>query len=485
MYNMIKVKKFDNTLNDYESKDLSFLLFQNIDMTKDKYPKSFYRADFRRSKLDNCYFSKNAFGRADFVDVCIENTIFEEVNWGSCLFKNSYIINSTYKNNSYRGVSLQFNTFKDCVFENERFIFNAYKCNFIGCVFKNCTFEKSSLEDIVFEKCSFDDVNIAECHSENFKFDSCKINDLKLGITYWCTYLYKYTKIESCTFMYKGKIINVVDLKYFSKYMDMLLQQDRLYEFLNCIIINNKLYKNVVSAFRYVLHRLEELPTYIRNKNLIDILDMLKFYYNYETIGYEEYSDILGLLDNLTWENYTFEESNAFLSKIYEINRMFDNFNFSLKYLSTINLNSICEMVIRLSYDKEKDAIEYLDTLFNRINLCINKKYNPPLYKKINVEKGSIVLTISSFLLLGVLLSYTYKKASHNNETIKFERVLNESLQKKLIDDNITTAEIKKICAIAKENNLLDTTLNEESIKSISTELTTGEIISIILKKLS
>ena len=482
---MIKVKKFDNALNDYESKDLSFLLFQNIDMTKDKYPKSFYRADFRRSKMDNCYFLKNAFGRADFVDVCIENTIFEEVNWGSCLFKNSYIINSTYKNNSYRGVSLQFNTFKDCVFESEKFIFNAYKCNFIGCVFKNCTFEKSSLEDIIFEKCSFDDVNIAECHSENFKFDSCKINKLKLGITYWCTYLYKYTKIESCAFMYKGKIINVVDVKYFSKYMDMLLQQDRLYEFLNCIIINNKLYKNVVSAFRYVLHRLEDLPPYIRNKNLIDILDMLKFYYNYETIGYEEYSDILGLLNNLAWDNYTFEESNTFLSKIYEINRMFDNFNFSLKYLSTINLDSTCEMVIRLSYDKEKDAIEYLDTLFNRINMCINKKYNPPLYKKINVEKGSIVLTISSFLLLGVLLSYTYKKASHNNETVKFERVLNESLQKKLTDNNITTAEIKKICAIAKENNLLDTTLNEESIKSISTELTTGEIISIILKKLS
>lgn len=166
---------------------------------------------------------------------------------------------------------------------------------------------------------------------------------------------------------------------------------------------------------------------------------------------------------------------------------MFDNLNFSLKYLYTINLDSTCEMVIRLNCTNEKDAIKYVDNLFEKLNLCLTPKYNPPLYKKIKVGKGSIILTVSSFLILGVLLSYVYKKVSHNSESVKFERVLSESLQKKLTADNVTTTEIKKICAIAKENNLLDTTptLDEESIKNISKELTSGEIISIILKMLS
>ena len=156
-------------------------------------PKSFFRADFRRSRIQNCQFYHNIFGRADFVDVFIENTSFCDVNWGSCLFKNSKITDSTYTNNFYKGVSMQFNTFVDCKFVNEKFIFNVYKCKFIKCKFYNCTFEKSSLEDIYFEKCYFHNVNIAECHAENLKFNACQINMLKLGVTYWSTYLFKYS----------------------------------------------------------------------------------------------------------------------------------------------------------------------------------------------------------------------------------------------------------------------------------------------------
>ena len=206
MDNMITTVQFDNSLENYESADLSFRVFRDIDFSLDQKPKSFYRADFRRSKITNCKFFENIFGRADFVDVYIENSNFKNVNWGSCLFKNSYIVSTFYHNNSYRGVSLQFNTFKQCIFKNEKFLFNAYKTKFIHCIFESCTFEKSSLEDLVFENCEFNDVNIAECHAEKLKFNSCSINKLKLGVTYWSTYLYRNTKIEDCLFMYKGNI---------------------------------------------------------------------------------------------------------------------------------------------------------------------------------------------------------------------------------------------------------------------------------------
>ncbi len=485
MYDMMKVQKFHNNLDTYESKDLSFLFFADIDFSNDVSAKSFYRADFRRSKISNCNFYKNAFGRADFVDVYIQNSSFDNVNWGACLFKNSNIISSIFKNNSYKGISLQFNTFKDCTFKEEHFVFNAYKCKFIKCTFEKCTFEKSSLEDITFECCIFNDVNIAECHSENLKFDSCKVNSLKLGITYWSTYLFKYTKIDECTFMYKGEIIDVSSIEYFGRYMDVLLQQDRLYEFLNCIIINNKNSKNVVPAFCYVWHRIEKLPRFIRNKNIIDILEMLQFYHGYMAIGYEEYNSILVILNNQDWNDYSFEDANVYMSKVYQLNRTFDNCIFPVSYLSTIDLNSTCEIVIRLNFDKEADAIKYIDDIFGQLNLILKSVYAEPLYTTIKTNKGSIVLTISSFLLLGILLSYTYKKIAHNNEVVRFERSLSENLKKRLSEDNISISEVKKICSVAKENNLTDSSLDIESIKNFSKEITTGEIISIILKVIS
>ena len=67
---------------------------------------------------------------------------------------------------------------------------------------------------------------------------------------------------------------------------------------------------------------------------------------------------------------------------------------------------------------------------------------------------------------------------------MKFDRTLNESLQKKLVNPELSINEIGQICSVAKKYNLLDSHLDEESIKNLSQELTSGEILSIVLKQI-
>lgn len=481
MYIMGNIKLFDNSLESYESKNLSFMRFYKLDFSKDPIPKSFYRSDFRRSQIVECHFHKNSFGRADFVDVNVQNTIFENVNWGSCLFKNSYIQNTIYTNNNYRGVSLQFNKFSNCNFINEKFIFNAYKCLFSNCSFKNCTFEKSSLEDITFENCSFENVNIAECHAENLKFDTCKINTLKLGITYWSTYLFRYTKIEKCQFLYHGNPFDITDKNYFIDYIDTLLVQNRLYEFLNCIIINNRTLGNIAIAFEYIFPKILSLPGFIRHKNMIDILDMLNFYYDYISINFLEYNEIIAILNNYKWDDVSFEDASIYLSQLYKINRKINSCNFSVNYLKTIDFNRRCEMKIHLDYTTKEKAIKYLDNVFNIINMQMGYIYQRPYFECCQIKQGSIILTISSFLLLAVMLSYIYKRIANDRASIQFRNVLNEQLQKRLKDDSTSISDIKKICSLAEEYNILSKSVEENTLSELSKEITVGEIISIII----
>ncbi|WP_305116188.1 pentapeptide repeat-containing protein [Thomasclavelia cocleata] len=486
MYEMMKVDVFDKTILNCESMNLSYKLFEDVDYTQSESIVSFYRCDFRGSKINNCIFYKNPFGRSDFIDTYICNSKFREVNWGSCLFENASFENTQFSGNRYKGVSAKYTYFKKCIFSNETIISNMFDCLYQECTFVDCIYEKSSILNIQFINCTFIRTDISQCHAEQLKFDSCTLQDVYLGLPFWATYLFKNTFINRFAFKYHGEIIDIIRESYFLSSFKEFWENGRLYEYINAHIISKQIsmQSDLLNIVKKVFQKLIVFPAKIRKKNILDILSMFEFYFSYDNIDFITYNSIIEYLNLEGWKNYPFDEVIEYSAKIFKINVLISNFKYDYKYLYTINTNQKCICNFRLDCKDKEEAIKYLDTVFNvaNDNLC-NGYYDPPLFEVKDISVGSIILTISSWALLAILVSYSAKKVFHNLQSIKIEHALNVAIQKQLSDKtNPTTInDIDKVGKIAAKYNLINTDDDDAKLNKLSSELTKGEILSIIL----
>ncbi|MCM1297480.1 MAG: pentapeptide repeat-containing protein, partial [Muribaculaceae bacterium] len=487
MHEMLKTNIFDKTLLNCETMDLSYKLFKNIDYTIFETVVSFYRCDFRGSKFEDCTFYKNPFGRSDFIDAHICNSKFQEVNWGSCLFENTTFENVEFSRNEYKGVSSKYTYFKKCIFNNETFITNMFDTIYQECTFVDCIFERSSILNVQFINCVFIRTDISQCHAEKLKFDSCKLEEVYLGLQFWATYLFKNTFINRFAFKYHGKIVDIVREDYFLSSFAEFWENGRLYEFINAHILSKQLsmQADLLYIVEVVFRKLIDFPAKVRKRNILDILDMLEFYFSYDHIDFITYNSIIEYIKEYGLNDYPFDESIEYLSKIYKISVLMSNFMYEYKYLYTIDRDQKCKCIFRLDSRNEDEAIDYLTSIFNsaNINLC-NGYYKSPLFEIIRVSSGSIILTITSWALLSVLVSYCAKKVIHNLESISIEHTINSAIRKQLSsnDPPISIAKIDKIGKIATKYQLINTNdADEEKLYKVSSEITKGEILSIIL----
>lgn len=490
MYHMTNVDKFNPTLKNYEALDLSFKLFENLDYQKENDIVSFYRCDFRGSHFENCVFSKNPFGRADFIDVYVYGSKFIEVNWGSCLFENAMFDNVVFLKNQYRGVAARYSHFKNCTFQNESIITNMFDCTFEDCTFIDCLYEKSTISNVSYINCTFIRTDISQCHAEKLKFDTCHLEEVYLGLTFWGTYLFKNTYIKSFAFRNRGKIIDIVREEYFYEAFTDFWKKGRLYEFLNAHIISKQLCmkSDLLEITQLIFEELNNYPVKIRRKNIINILDLLEFYLGYENIDFITYNAIIEYISIISWKTYSFDEAIEYSSKIFKIQNLMSNFAYDYKYLYTINSNQTCECKIRINCDNSENAIEYISSIFDAVNSQFCKNYyKPPFFEIEKIEFGSIILTISSWLLLVVFATYCTKKIVHNIESIKIEHAFSLALQKKIseTENSNSISDIDKIGKIITKYRLVDTTDDYDKFNIVSNEITKGEIISIIINLIS
>lgn len=491
MYNMVSVNKFDKSLVNCESLDLSFKLFENLDYSVNEHIVSFYRCDFRRSKFNNCIFYKNPFGRADFIDTYIYNSKFVEVNWGSCLFENATFENVEFYKNQYKGVSIRYSYFRNCTLTKENIITNMYDCIFENCTFVDCLYEKSSITNVMFVNCKFVHTDLSQCHAEKLKFDSCKLEEVFLGLPFWGTYLFRETFINGFAFKYRGEVVDIIREEYFLKSFAEFWEKGRLFEFLNAHIISKQLSicSDLVTITQKIFEELKTFQPKIRRKNILDILDMLEFYFNYRNIDFITYHAIIEYICDYGWRDYPFNETIEYSSKIFKIRAMMSNFLYDYQYLYTIDPKQKCECTFRINYETQEEALAYIAAIFESANknLCDNF-YNSPLFKVTCVASGSIVLTISSWALLAVLVSYCVKRVFHNIEAIKIEHVFSTAIQKCISnsDEKYAISEIDKAGKLATKYQLLNTAnVDDDKINKVSAEITKGEIISIILNWIS
>ncbi len=482
MDNLTCVKYFKENEKNHESCNLSDLVFKDIDYSRITKEISFFRSDFSRSCFYNCTFNRNLFGRADFIDVYFKNTDFDLVDFGSCLIKNAVLERVMFNSNRYHGVAIQYTYFKKCVFRDEEFVTNMYHCEFYECTFINCTFKKSSLDCNTFSKCEFIKVDISECVAENLKFDNCSLRNVYLCANLWTTYLYKDTDIQSFEFKYRGKIEDIWNGNS-KEFVDNLINKKLYFEYLNSIIIGEMIpIHGLTMEFKQLFPIIISQSAQNRKSTIIKILDMIFFYYNYYKIPLKDYISIYMYLSDINWEDIPFEEVLIYDSKLYKIRKKIEHFDFGLSYMRSISIDTVCIAQFHINSDDSKFALLYLEQVFDIANhdFC-NDAYNKPLIKVIQEDKGSVILTIASAALLALFVSYVAKKVMHNTFSIQIENEIKKQILKRLSDNKSDMKNIKNVCTLAQEYELLDISNDSKQISHLSSELTKGEILSIIL----
>ena len=482
MDSLTQAQFFIENGQDHESCNLSNLVFRDIDYSDFNRAISFFRSDFSRSRFYSCNFNKNKFGRADFIDVYIKNSDFEEVDFGSCLIKNAVIERAMFTRNNYHGIAIQYTCFNKCVFRDENFITNMYHCKFYECTFINCTFKKSSLDSNMFSKCEFIKVDMSECIAESLKFESCSLRNVYLCANLWITYLYKDTDIQSFGFKYRGENIEIWNGSS-EDFINDLLEKKLFFEYLNAIIISDQIPKHgLVYEIKKIIPQIISQPAQFRKSALIKILDMLFFYRNYHKIPFEEYLLIYAFFSSNIWEDIPFDEVIIYESKLYKIKKVIESMEFELSYIKSLSLHTICISKFHINAKDACAALEFLENIFKITNrdFC-NNVYKEPLIKVIKEEKGSVILTIASAALLVLLVSYVAKKVMHNFFSIQIENSLKKQVMKQLSYNDMDISDIKKSCALAEKYDLLCSSDDMNKIDHLSSEITKGEILGIIL----
>lgn len=209
---------------------------------------------------------------------------------------------------------------------------------------------------------------------------------------------------------------------------------------------------------------------------------MLLFYQNYYKIPFGEYLSIYFFFAQMNWEGLPFEEVLIYDAKLYKIRKSLEELNLDLAYVRSFPTDAICISKFHLNCNDAAIALEYLETAFNIANQDIcGEAYAEPLIRVVQEERGSVILTIASAAILTLLVSYVAKKVMHNVFSIQIENGIKKQIVERLKTEGTDLTEIKKSCDLAQKCNFLPTERDMEQINRLSSELTKGEILDVIL----
>lgn len=464
---------------DFSKNNLSYTLFENIQANFNGIALDFNRADFRGSKFINCRFNNNNFDRSDLIDCYIEDVTFNKVNFGMSLIKNNYISRVLFFKNNYNDLSVQETTFVDCNFDETHINWTLFNCVFKNCTFKNTAFDHSAIDSNLFIDCCFIKCNMAECHMENIKFQSCILDNVELGISYIASYLFKDTNLSRIIFKYRGDLVNI---DFFGEEdLNNLICQERYFNYLNMLLLQNKT-KNYYERTQEAIEKTLKLNTQKRVYNLKNILLMFEFYYDSPNIDFVTYQKIVLLLNSIDYDSLPFDESLEFKSILYRINEKNDLPNTSINMLNTIEQgeNCICKIHID-STDLESVKLQLTNT-FEAINdLAANGIVaRDKIYEIKQIEKGSIILTIASSLILAMLFAKVAKNINHSIQVMRIEKAATDKNIENLKKAK-TSKQVQSILNEANKYALTTETKYDNAVQKLSNSILIGEIISIVI----
>ncbi len=430
----------------FESEDISYVIFKDINFRAYMHSVSFYRSDFRGSRFENVTFYKNNLDRSDFLNAIFLNCNFEKVQFGCCQMKNCYFENVRFINNLYRNTSIHSTTFVNCEFPDENFLINMQHCKLVNCTYKGCSFEMSTTDSDIFQKCTFIDTNLATMHAENHTFIECKFSNVCLDSSYYFGYSIANCNMEDVCFLYRGEYIDWRDLN----------PQDFLHKFEKEHRFNDILNLHIICKTQIEIPSVieESMAYYANNKygrmlDITNIMNTLIFYAMYETVDFNTLHNISNILSNFNWEKYNFDER----MEIEALQSKFQNALYlsihSQDYLLGIDSAYISLLTINFENDNLDKCIEMAKQFIDSIS---NNEY----WNLIQQKKGSWVLTfaIPTLILISVLPKII-KNYSDIYFDIKNKKMLSDKLQLQLQQEKLSVKDIKKIEDAMKDGELL------------------------------
>ena len=430
----------------FESRNLSYAVFENIDFHKSIHLISFFRSDFRGTKFTNIQFYKNNFDRSDFLSAVFIDCRFEKVQFGCCQMKNCYLKNVKFTNNLYRNTSIQSTTFVDCEFPDETFLINMQHCKLINCTFSGCTFEMSTTDSDTFESCSFDNTNLATMHAENHKFVKCQFNNVCIDSSYFFGYSVANCLWNQVTFLYRGDYVCFEDILV-EDFLKTLETEHRYNDIIN-FYINKRVQEKIPDILKKCFYYYKELP-YGRMLDISIILENLAFAAIYETVDYDILNEAIAIITNADMSSYCFNERieiDAFCTKLQSALYLIPH---SEKYLANIDINSISTLSISLNSDDYDKCVQTAEQLLNSIS-------DSGYWTLIEKKKGSWILIYSAATVIVLAaLPKIIKNFADIYFDIKTKKALSDKLLQKLKATDVSLKDIKKLTSVTQEAELL------------------------------
>lgn len=453
----------------FESRNLSYSVFENVNFHKYLHLVSFFRSDFRGAKFTNIQFYKNNFDRSDFLSAVFIDCCFEKVQFGCCQMKNCYFENVKFTNNLYRNTSIHSTTFVNCEFPDETFLINMQHCKLNNCIFSGCTFEMSTTDNDTFDKCKFYNTNLATMHAENHKFVKCQFNNVCIDSSYFFGYSIANCTWNQVTFLYRGEYVDFEDMLT-EDFLRTFEAEHRYNDIIN-FYIDKKEQEKIPNMLKKSLYYYKEL-VHGRMLDISILLESLAFAAIYETVDYNILNEAITIITDADMSNYSFDERIEIDALCTKLKNALYLKSHSEEYLTKIDVNSKSTLSINLNSDDYDKCVKTAKQLLNSVS-------DECYWTLIEKQKGSWILIYSAATVIVLAaLPKIIKNFSDVYFDIKTKKVLSDKLLQKLEASDVSLKEIKKLTTLTHEAELMTPAGNCMN-KNISKNLTDVVIAAI------
>lgn len=449
MNSLLKTRNVNiNENDDYTCRDLSYTKFKDIDFSKYK-PISFFRSDFRGSHFENIKFKNNYFDRSDFIGSTFIDCQFDNVDFGSCEIKACFFVNCVFEQCIYDNSSIQVSTFENCIFKKQHFLVNMKSCEMKHSEITHCTFERSTTEKMIFESCVLEDTDFATMHAECHKFIDCKLNNVKLDVSYVFGYLLCNTSINGFKILYHGK-----EVKFNSQEEAMkFLEESRMYELLNIFFIYQG-FDKIPKFLNEILKYLYSNYNPASKAELSNIYEALIFYSTHDIITYGCFVDCLECINSITLPKLNLEDELLFVGYKEKLNHIITDGLYGENFIESSRKDKAL-IVLHIQSDDYNEALKISDDF---LTVLYEKCHLMGQWELIESAKGSWILTFAISAMVITILPKIIRNYYNLISEIQIKRRFKKKILTKIENPQITTSEMKQLTDIVGGLQILEQT---------------------------
>lgn len=419
---------YDNGNPKRERENFQNYKFEDLDLSRDEVPISFFRSDFRGAKMKAVSFRKNNFSNSDFIDCVVIDSHFKECKFRYTEFYNTFFERSNFSELAFSSASFVRIVFKSCEFKLIHWRIDTLRdCQFIQCIIHKSDFEKTSMDEVSFEKVKFKDVDLSTMTGINLYFDKCHFENVIIDADYLGSYFFKGNFPTDLKLKYRGKLIelNIGGSDLLESLLKLLLEKERFYEALNIIVQKGLLEKKRVSIYSVIQPIIEALVSESnilkRTYQIKKLFNLLEYYYNTGYIIIDDYFKIIAFFDELNMSSLTLPEKLDLENSIDRLKSLINLMDMDLSFIESLDKNRL--MLLELGI--EESAEQTFEVSLNNFLLKLSKRNNLGLesFKIIAKRRGSIIYEIVMYSSLALVFLKILKSAIKHLREISSERI--------------------------------------------------------------